>query len=92
MKILNALMEQSKHKDNAPQERFEYNKVRTTVESYCDKYLSSGEDILKIEALSSAIDHLVAYLESPKFLEKYEFAQESETVFLIKLREIDILG
>lgn len=92
MKIFNALVEQSKHKDNVPQERYEYNQIASTVEAYCDKYLEDADDVFKLEALPSAIDHLVSYLESHKFLEKYEFAQESDTVFLIKLREIDILG
>lgn len=92
MKIFNVLLEQGKHKDNAPQERYEYNQIGSTIEAYCDKYLEDANDILRIEALSSAIDHVVSFLESPKFLEKYEFGQESDTVFLIKLREIDILG
>lgn len=91
LKLFYALGEAAKKKDNAPMERFEYNKVRSTIESQCRKYLKSSTDIFKFEALPSAIDATLACLESKIFQEKYEFSQVSETCFIVRLRELDIL-
>lgn len=91
MKLFNALMEQSKRRDNTPLERYEYNKVRITIESQCSKYLSFPDDVYYFEALPEAIDATLSCLESPQFTEKYEFTQETETLFAVRLKELDIL-
>ena len=91
MKLWHALATVSKRKDDTPMERLEYNRVRATIEEQCEKYLRSSDDIYKFEALPNAIDATLACLESQQFLEKYEFSQVSETCFIVRLRELDIL-
>lgn len=91
MKLFNALAEQAKRKDNTPMERFEYNKVRVTIEAQCTKYLQELDDVFTFEALPSAIDATLACLESPQFMEKYEFTQVTETCFAVRLKELDLL-
>lgn len=91
MKLFSALMQAGQRRDNAPIERLEYNRVRATIEEQCGRYLKYSDDIFKFEALPSAIDATLACLESPQFLEKYEFNQVSETCFVVRLRELDIL-
>ena len=46
MKLFNALAEQAKRKDNTPMERFEYNKVRVTIEAQCTKYLQDRKSVV----------------------------------------------
>lgn len=91
MELINALIKAYRNKDNAPTERLEYNQVRSTIEAYCEEYLTDVKQIFKFEALPSAIDATLAYLDSKQFAEKYEFQQVSETIFLIKLRALEIL-
>lgn len=91
MKLFNALMQVAKRKDDTPMERLEYNRVRATIEEQCERYLKDSDDIFKFEALPNAIDATLACLESTQFLEKYEFSQVSETCFIVRLRELDIL-
>ena len=91
MKLFNALAEQAKRKDNTPMERFEYNKVRVTIEAQCTKYLQELDDVFTFEALPSANDATHACLESPQFMEKYEFTQVTETCFAVRLKELDLL-
>lgn len=91
MKLFNALLQVGKRRDDAPLERLEYNRVRSTIEEQCAKYLKYSDDIFKFEALPNAIDATLACLESPQFLERYEFNQVSETCFVVRLKELDIL-
>jgi hypothetical protein len=91
IKLLNALAEVAKTKDNTPLEKLEYNRVRATIEEQCEQYLKSTDDIYQFEALPSAIDATLACLEGKQFLERYEFSQISETCFIVRLRELDIL-
>lgn len=92
MKIFRALMRLTNIKDTAPLERLESNRVRATIEGYCEKYLKDSNDILKIEILPCALDAALSALDGQKFLEKYEFEQVSETLFNIRLRELNLLG
>lgn len=91
MKLLHALMQVGKRRDDVLMERLEYNRVRATIEEQCAKYLKYSDDVFKFEALPSAIDATLACLESPQFLERYEFNQVSETCFIVRLKELDIL-
>ena len=91
MKIVKALLSTMKKKDVVSQERFVYNQTRQTIEELCNKYLMNTEDILRFEALPSTIDDTVAILESDYFKERYEFSQVSETLFDVRLRELNIL-
>lgn len=90
-KLLTALLESAKKKDNTPLERLEYNRVRSTIEEHCERYLKTSEDVYNFEAMPSAIDATLACLESEQFLEKYEFQQINEVCFAVRLRELDIL-
>lgn len=91
MKFFNALAQVSRRRDDTPLERLEYNRVRATIEEQCTRYLKSSDDVFKFEALPSAIDATLACLESSQFLERYEFNQVSETCFVVRLKELDIL-
>ena len=92
MKIFEAIGQTIKKRDNTPFEKLEYNKVRNTIESYCEQYLKDVDDILKFEALPNALDATLAALEDKQFQEKYEFAQESPTLFLVRLKEFNLLN
>ena len=91
MKIFKEIAKNMKKKDNTPMERLEYNRVRATIEEMCDKYLLDSDSIFKFEALPSAMDSTLAVLESSEFQEKYEFSQVSETCFLVRMRELELL-
>ena len=91
MKLFHALMQVGRRRDDAPLERLEYNRVRATIEDQCAKYLKYSDDVFKFEALPNAIDATLACLESQQFLERYEFNQVSETCFIVRLKELDIL-
>lgn len=91
MKVLDVLKDNMSKKDNSSTERLERNKVRASIESMCEDRLKDSDDILTFEALPSAINDVISVLEEPVIAEKYEFAQISETLFQIKLRELDIM-
>ena len=91
MKIFKELAKNMQKRDNTPMERLEYNRVRATIEELCDKYLHDSDSILKFEALPTAMDSTLSVLESKEFQEKFEFAQVSETCFIVRMRELDLL-
>ena len=91
MKSLDALYSVMKKTDKIPTEKLETSKVRSTIENLCQEYLKDSDDRLKIEALPEALDATVTILDSPIFLEKYEFNQIDECCFEIKLRELDLI-
>lgn len=91
MKIFDAFLQSLKKNDNTPMERLEYSNVRSTIEDYCDEYLEDAEDILTVEVLPSSLDAALAVLESEEFLEKYEFNQISATLFMVKMKELDLV-
>jgi len=90
LKTFHALNANIRRKDNTPLEKLEYNRVRATLESLCDEYLKNSSDILVFESLPSAIDATLAVLESKRFLEEFEFGQESETIFQIRKKDLDL--
>lgn len=92
MKLFDALASQMKRNDTTANDRFEYNKVKLTIETLCSRYLSDVNDIFIFEAMPSVIDNVLACLESQDFLEAYEFQQVSETCFAVKLHEVNLLG
>ena len=91
MKFISVLLNMWSKKDTTPMERLEYNRVQMTIEAQCETYLKTPTDIYKFEALPSAIDATLTALESKSFQEKYEFNQVSETCFIVRLRELNIL-
>lgn len=91
MKVWNALASSFIKKDNAPVERFNYNKVGSTIEKYCQEYLTDNDSQFTFEALPDAIDLTLEFLDSTKFQEVYEYAQISPTCFTVKLRELNII-
>lgn len=91
MKIINALLSQMKRTDNTSTDRLEKNRVRSTLEDMCAKYLIEPESILEFEALPNALPFVISVLEEPVFLEKYEFEQVSETLFQIREKEIQLI-
>lgn len=91
MKVIGSLKESLHRTDNTPLEKLELNRVRSTIEGLCDKYLPTSSDILEFEALPSAIDATLSVLESSEFLELFSFEQTSDTLFLIKRRRLDLL-
>lgn len=92
LKIIRALQDNAVTKDTKPTEKLLNNQVRLTIEQFGDKYLKNADDILQFEATSKeALDATLDVLDSDKFKEKYEFSQDSETLFSIRLRLLDIL-
>lgn len=80
-----------KRTDNTSTDRLEKNRVRSTLEDMCSKYLTEPESILEFEALPNALPFVISVLEEPVFLEKYEFEQVSETLFQIREKEIQLI-
>lgn len=93
LKIIRALQDNAAKKDTKPTEKLLNNQVRLTIEQLGDKYLKNADDILQFEATSKeALDATLDVLDSDRFKEKYEFSQDSETLFSIRLRLLDILN
>lgn len=90
MKVFEVLRDNMSKKDNSSSERLERNKVRATIEAMCEDRLKDSSDIFTFEALPNAINDVISVLEEPVLAEKYEFVQVSETLFKIKLKELDI--
>lgn len=91
MKFLRTLVESRKQEATLSTEKFEINRVRATIEKYCEQYLKDSDDLFTFEALPSALDATLDVVESRSFQEKYEFAQISETCFMVRQRELDIM-
>lgn len=91
MEFFKALAESKKREATLSTEKFEINRVRATIEKYCEKYLKDSDDIFTFEALPSALDATIDVVESRSFQEKYEFEQVSETCFRVRQRELDIM-
>lgn len=68
----------------------EKNRIRSAIENMCKEYLIDFEDILRFEVLPNALDNTLALVSEPELNSKYEFFQESETIFQVRLRELDI--
>ena len=90
VKIWNALFSKLKKDDNISMERLERNRVRATIEKYCEEKLKNTEDLFVFEALPTALDATLEVLEGEKFQEKYEFSQVDDTCFMVRMKELDI--
>lgn len=90
LKSLKSFIELNLKKDKTSFERLELNKVKSTIESLCDQYLENPNDILTFEALPSAIEYVVELFTSGVLSEKYEYDQITDTLFRIKLRELEL--
>ena len=90
MKIFQVLKETMTKKDTSSSERLERNKARAFIERMCEERLKESSDILTFEALPSAINDVISVLEEPVLAEKYDFIQVSETLFQIKMKDLDI--
>ena len=47
--------------------------------------------MLTFEALPNALDNTIAVITEKELNSKYEFIQEDETIFSVRLRELDII-
>lgn len=91
MKSIKILFERIFVKDKTSGERLEKNKVRNAIESLCQTYLLDYDDTLTFEALPNALDSTLAVIEEPALTSKYDFVQESETLFKVRLKDLGIL-
>jgi len=91
MKTTHILLDKIRSKENKSVERLEKNKVRLEIEQMCEDYLKSANDILTFEALPNILDNVLVVIEETELASKYDFEQESETIFRVKLKEFDIL-
>ena len=91
MKFFKAWVDSKKHTDDVQSDRYDYNKVKSAIEATCEKYLRGSDDILTIEIMPNVLDWALSYLTSEEFLENYEFSQVNETLFKVKLKEIDLI-
>ena len=91
MKSIKILFERVFVKDKTSGERLEKNKVRNAIESLCQTYLLDYDDTLTFEALPNALDSTLAVIEEPALTSKYDFVQESETLFKVRLKDLGIL-
>lgn len=91
MKTLEILKDKFFNKDKATSERLEKNRVRVAIEGACNEYLTDFNSVLTFEALPNALDGTLAVIEEPNLTAKYDFYQVSETIFQVRLREINLL-
>lgn len=91
IKIITALIETFKKKDTTSMEHLEKNRIRSTIEGLCNKYLVTSDAILEFEASKSALPYVVSILEEPLFLEKYDFMQMTESLFQMRMKEINLM-
>ncbi len=91
MKFFNALSSVMKKTDKIPLEKLEISQVQNTIEQLCKEYLKDTDDKLTIEVYPERMSATVVALQNPMFLEKYEFQQVSDSCFMLKLRELDLL-
>ena len=90
MKLFTAIAEKFSKKDKTSLERYNYNNIRASIENMCGKYLVNAGDILVFEVNPELLDATIDCLEGTKFQDKYEFAQVEETLFSVRLREIEL--
>lgn len=91
LKVFQALASSMRRVDTTSTEHLEKNRIRSTLESFCNDMLADGTSILTFEALPSALPYVISILEEPMFLEKYDFEQVSETLFNIMPKEINLI-
>ena len=92
MKVTAAIKALTKKNDTVNKDRLNTSLVRKAIEEQCNIYLKNNQDILEFEALPNALDETVNVLSDYSFQERYEFEQVSNSVFRIKLRDINLLG
>lgn len=91
MESIPLLMSKFFKKDKKGGTLLEKNKVRSAIENICKEYLVDFDDVLTFEALPNALDNTLAVITEPELNAKYEFYQESETIFCVRLRELDLI-
>lgn len=91
MKIINALLANAKKHDSTSSDHLEKNRIRSTIEEMCSKYLDGNDDIIEFEALPSALPFVVSVLDEPVFLERYEYQQVADSLFQVRERELQIM-
>lgn len=88
MKAVGLLLQKLNKKDKTSTDRLDKSKIRSGLEAMCDKHLETVEEVLEFEALPSTIGYVVEILEEPDFVEKYDFEQTEETIFIIKKKDM----
>lgn len=91
MKSLDALASIKKRRDTVATEHLEKNRIKSTIEGLCSKYLLADGDILEFEALPKALPYVVEILEEKDFLIKYEFMQVDDSLFQVRERDMGIM-
>lgn len=91
MKSLQILFGRLFSKDKTSGERLEKNRVRNAIENLCQTYLLDFDDILTFEVLPNSLDATLAVIEEPALVSKYDFAQVSETLFQVRLKDLGII-
>ena len=91
MKTFDILKDKFFNKDKGSSERLEKNRVRVAIEGACSEFLTDFNSVLTFEALPNALDGTLAVIEEPSLTAKYDFYQVSETIFQVRLKEINLL-
>ena len=90
MKTAKILLERLFSKDKTGGALLEKTKVRNAIESMCQVYLVDFDDTLTFEALPEALDSTLAVIEEPSLTSKYDFTQISETLFQVRLKDLNM--
>lgn len=89
-KFLKALALNKKMNDNTPVEQLEVDRAFNTLDKMCQDYLTSDSEILEVEVAPKELQAVIAALEIPRFQERYQYAQVSESMFQIQLKGLDL--
>ncbi len=87
---MQAIKDNARKRDTASKERLEINRVRASIEHLCEEHLHTANEVMTFEALPSALDATLAVLDSEIFTRQYEYAQLKPTIFLVRLKAIDV--
>lgn len=80
----------SKSRNNETQELMNKQRVKNTILSVCDKYLIDADDELTFEVEGKDIQYAVVVIVEEPIISKYDIAQISNTLFVAKLKELEL--
>lgn len=66
------------------------NRIKVEIESHCEQYLDSTNDILEFEVKEDDLDYVLTIVETEQ-INRYDIFQIDRTLFGAKLREVDLI-
>lgn len=90
LKTLALFLEKFRKKDDDSKRRLDKNRTRSFLDELGTSYLMDFDDTLTIEVSKKALDSIIEIVENGELASKYEIYQISETMFQMRLAEINL--